>query len=143
LRAAAIEVLANRHVSLPAPYEQVSICGIEDPITGRPNAEQAFSGAGPVRIFLTHAPDGILLPKGVMFDMAFAGHTHGGQIALADGTPIVTAGGSLSRSHSHGWFDIPGNGPLFVSRGVGCSNLPLRINADPELVICTMTFHGA
>jgi hypothetical protein len=25
-----------------------------------------------------------------------------------------------------------------VSRGVGCSNLPIRINADPELIICTL-----
>jgi len=140
LMAAGVTVLANRHVALPAPFAEVSICGIEDPITGRPDAAQAFHGAGPVRIFLTHAPDGILFLRGAKFDVALAGHTHGGQIALTDGTPIVSAGGPLSRSHSRGRFPLPGNGPLFVSRGIGCSNLPLRINADPELVMLTLKF---
>jgi hypothetical protein len=65
-------------------------------------------------------------------------HTHGGQIALRDGTPIVCAGGPLSRSHSRGRFEVIGNGPLIVSRGIGCSNLPIRINADPELIVCTL-----
>ncbi len=46
----------------------------------------------------------------------------------------------LSRSHSRGRFELPGTGPLFVSRGIGCSNLPLRINADPELVMLTLKF---
>jgi predicted MPP superfamily phosphohydrolase len=27
---------------------------------------------------------------------------------------------------------------MIVSRGVGCSNVPLRINADPEVVICEL-----
>ena len=135
-----VRVLVNSHAALPAPFEAVSICGIDDPWSGSPNAAAAFEGAGPVRIFLTHSPDGILLAGTNRFDVAFAGHTHGGQIALPDGTPIVTAGGPLSRSHSRGRFEVPGNGPLYVSRGVGCSNLPLRINADPELVLCTLRF---
>jgi predicted MPP superfamily phosphohydrolase len=33
---------------------------------------------------------------------------------------------------------VPDNGALIVSRGVGCSGIPLRLNADPELVICTL-----
>lgn len=72
------------------------------------------------------------------YTIGFAGHTHGGQICLPDGTPVLTAGGPLCRSHSRGLFDIPGNGPLIVSRGIGCSNLPVRINSDPELIICRL-----
>jgi predicted MPP superfamily phosphohydrolase len=37
-----------------------------------------------------------------------------------------------------GRFEVIGNGPLIVSRGVDCSNLPIRINADPEFIICTL-----
>jgi uncharacterized protein len=135
---AGVVSLVNRNVPMPAPFESVSICGIDDPWTGDADAILAFRDAGPIRIFLTHSPDGILLLGEEQYDAGFAGHTHGGQIALRDGTPLVSAGGPLSRSHSRGRFDIVGKGPLMVSRGVGCSNLPLRINADPELIMCTL-----
>jgi predicted MPP superfamily phosphohydrolase len=80
----------------------------------------------------------MLLIDGQQFDIAFAGHTHGGQVAFPDGTQILTAGGPLARTYGRGRFDIAGNGTLIVSRGVGCSNIPVRINSDPELVICVL-----
>ena len=84
-----------------------------------------------------HAPDGLLMLDGERYDVGFAGHTHGGQIALRDGTPLVMPTGPLSRPYHCGRFPVRGNGELIVSRGVGCSGVPVRINADPELVICT------
>jgi uncharacterized protein len=138
LEAAGVNVLVNRNISLPAPFDSVSICGIDDPWTGNADAAQAFKGAGRIRIFLAHSPDGLLLLEGEKFDVGFAGHTHGGQIALRDGTPIFVAQGPLSRTYSHGRFEVEGSGPLIVGRGIGCSNLPIRMNADPELIICTL-----
>jgi predicted MPP superfamily phosphohydrolase len=133
-----VEVLINRHVALRAPFDSVSICGFDDPWTGSPDSNRAFQGAGPIRIWLTHSPDGLLFLDGHQYSVGFAGHTHGGQICLRNGTPLVGAGGPLSRSHSRGRFDIAGNGTLIVSRGIGCSNLPVRINSDPELIICRL-----
>lgn len=138
LNDAGVAVLVNSNCALPAPFEAVSICGIDDPWTGVPDAARAFAGAGPIRVFLTHSPDGLLVPDKPQFDVGFAGHTHGGQIAFSDGTPIVSAGGPLSRAYSRDRFEIPGNGPLIVGRGIGCSNVPVRVNAHPELVICTL-----
>jgi predicted MPP superfamily phosphohydrolase len=138
LTAAGVEVLVNRSVSLPAPFDGVSICGIDDPWTGSADVAKSFEGANPIRIFLTHSPDGLLLLNNEQFDLALAGHTHGGQIARRDGTSIITAGGPLSRIYGRGRFEIPGHGPLIVSLGVGCSSIPVRINADPELIICTL-----
>jgi predicted MPP superfamily phosphohydrolase len=138
LRDAGAQVLVNRNVALPAPFDMVSICGIDDPWTGRASAKQAFAGAREVRIFLTHSPDGLWHLDRETFDLALAGHTHGGQIALADGTPVFRPKGPLSRRYCHGRFEVPGKGPMVVSRGVGCSALPFRINADPELVLCTL-----
>ncbi|HSY28557.1 MAG TPA: metallophosphoesterase, partial [Burkholderiaceae bacterium] len=89
-----------------------------------------------IRILLMHSPDGMLLLDGEKFDVGFAGHTHGGQIALDDGTPIIVPHGPLCRQYCYGRYDINNNSSLIVSRGVGCSTLPIRINADPELVIC-------
>jgi predicted MPP superfamily phosphohydrolase len=135
---AAVQVLVNRNCPLPAPFDVVSICGIDDPWTGKADVPRAFAGSSPIRIFLTHSPDGLLFLHGESFDVGFAGHTHGGQVALPDGTPLLTAGGPLSRTYSRGRFEVEGIGPLIVSRGIGCSNLPVRINSDPELIICTL-----
>ena len=136
LAQAGVQMLINGNRRLPAPFEIVWICGIDDPWTGTANVAEAFAGADGARIFLTHSPDGLLLLGGQRFDLGFAGHTHGGQVALPDGTAIIDAGGPLARRYGRGRFDLEGNGTLFVSRGVGCSNLPIRINSDPELIVC-------
>jgi uncharacterized protein len=138
LTTAGVQVLINRSTSLPAPFDSVSICGIDDPWTGSPDATMTFEGARPIRIFLSHSPDGLLLLGEQRFDLGFAGHTHGGQVALPNGTPIIDAGGPLSRTYSRGRFEITGKGPLIVSRGIGCSSLPIRINSDPELILCNL-----
>jgi predicted MPP superfamily phosphohydrolase len=138
LQEAGVEILVNENRHLPAPFDGISICAIDDPWTGTADVAKAFEGARSIRVFLTHSPDGLLLLKGHQFDIALAGHTHGGQVALRDGTQILTAGGPLARSYGRGRFEIAGQGTLIVSRGVGCSNIPVRINSDPELVICTL-----
>jgi uncharacterized protein len=138
LRAAGVDVLVNRSVALPAPFGQVSVCGIDDPWTGEPSADATFAGAGAVRIYLMHSPDGLFRLERHRFDVGFAGHTHGGQIASPGGTPLFRPSGPCSRDYTYGRYDLPDNGPLIVSRGVGCSGIPLRLNADPELLICTL-----
>jgi predicted MPP superfamily phosphohydrolase len=138
LSASGAQVLVNRNMALPAPFEAISICGIDDPWTGAPSAEATFDGAGAVRIYLMHSPDGLFCLSGQRFDLGFAGHTHGGQVVRRDGTPYKLPSGPYSRQYSHGRFEIDGKGPLFVSRGVGCAGVPLRLNADPELLICTL-----
>jgi predicted MPP superfamily phosphohydrolase len=138
LREAGVQVLVNRNAALPPPYGMVSICGIDDPWTGKPSPRHTFDGAAPVRIYLMHSPDGMWHLSGERFDLGLAGHTHGGQIAYAEGKPVVRPNGPLSRIFCYGKFDAD-HGPLIVSRGVGCSALPLRINADPELVLCTLS----
>jgi predicted MPP superfamily phosphohydrolase len=137
LRSAGVRVLVNANARLPAPFENVSICGIDDPWTGRPSPKGTFDGASDVRVYLMHSPDGMWHLTNERFDLGLAGHTHGGQIAFASGTPVVRPRGPLSRGHCRGRFDFA-NGPVIVSRGVGCSALPLRINSDPELVVCTL-----
>jgi predicted MPP superfamily phosphohydrolase len=145
LAASGVEVLVNRNIALPAPFGMVSICGIDDPWTGKPSLDSAFAGAGPVRIYLMHSPDGLWYmdreqgaDRGQRFSLAFAGHTHGGQVVRRNGAPFKLPSGPYSRRFWHGRFEIDGNGPLFVSRGIGCAGIPLRVHADPELVICTL-----
>jgi predicted MPP superfamily phosphohydrolase len=140
LAAAGIEVLINRAVRLPPPFDCAALVGLDDAWTGTPDAESAFRGVGaPVRILLMHAPSGLLAAGHHRFDVALCGHTHGGHLALPGGIPIVTPG-PLSRRYSHGAHRV---GPsersvLLVSRGVGEIEVPLRLFADPDVVVCTL-----
>ncbi|HVK67152.1 MAG TPA: metallophosphoesterase, partial [Polyangium sp.] len=87
--------------------------------------------SGPARLFLTHAP-GIFdeLPSAApRFDLGLSGHTHGGQVR-AFGAPIwVPPGSGRFRS---GMYTTT-KGPIYVSRGIGTSVLPVRFMCRPEL----------
>ncbi len=138
LERAGIEVLLNTNRRLPAPFDHVSICGIDDHLTGYPDAERAFADAGPVRLLLMHAPSGLLDVGEHPFAVAFAGHTHGGQIALPNGYPLYVPGGLLSRQYCAGCFDLPSGRTMLVSRGVGSSTVPFRWNSPAEVHLCRL-----
>jgi predicted MPP superfamily phosphohydrolase len=138
LEEAGAQVLVNRSAILAAPFDTVSLCGMDDPWTGKPDAALTFAGATETRILMIHSPDGLLFARRTPFDVALAGHTHGGQVALPGGRPIIVPDGPLCRQYCYGRFQVEDNGVLLVSRGIGCSTLPIRINAHPELVICTL-----
>ena len=142
LEAAGIGVLTNRNVRLPSPYNHIWICGLDDHWCGQPDARSAFAGADGFRIVLMHAPSGILDIGDHRFELAFCGHTHGGQIALPGGKPLVLPNGALSRRYSRGRYDLPRGGTLVVSVGVGCAVVPIRTHTDPEIVVCTVTWPG-
>jgi uncharacterized protein len=142
LEEAGIGVLTNRNVQLSAPFEQAWICGLDDHGYGKPDATGAVAGASGIRIVLMHAPSGLLDLGEERFDLALCGHTHGGQISLPGGTPIVVPHGRLSRRYSQGRFDLGGGRTLVVSMGLGCVVLPVRIFADPEIVVCNLEFTG-
>lgn len=141
LRAAGVRVLINESAQLAEPYERVFICGLDDPFTGSPDPVSTFHQAGGVRILLMHSPMGLRLLGGHRFELALAGHTHGGQIALPGGVPIVMSRGHGGRGYAHGQFRLPdGQGVLIVSRGVGTTGLPIRIFAPSEVHICTVSW---
>jgi predicted MPP superfamily phosphohydrolase len=135
-----IELLINRSVTLPAPHDDISIVGLDDPIFGDPDAERAFADTAGHRIVLMHAPDGLLDIGDRDFAVALCGHTHGGQVATPWGRPLVVPRGRLSRRYSGGFERLDPNGrrALLVSRGVGCSVIPLRLFAHPEVHILTV-----
>ena len=138
LGAAGVEMLTNRNVPLPAPFTGISLCGLDDHTMGEPDAGAAFAGAASIRIVLMHAPSSLLDIGDRPFDVALCGHTHGGQIALPGGRQLLTACGPLSRRYSAGRYDLDGDRTLLVSRGVGCTALPIRWNAPAAIMACTI-----
>jgi predicted MPP superfamily phosphohydrolase len=134
LEEAGVVPLENRGVTLPPPFERVSIVGIDDHMTGLPDAKRAFHGAGDVRVLLMHQPSGLLDLDADHYDVAFAGHTHGGQIVVPGLPPLYVPKGRLSRAFLAGRFETE-HGVLFVSRGVGCTLLPVRWNAPADVLV--------
>lgn len=82
-------------------------------------------------IVLGHYPDEIRRCDRLSPDVYFAGHTHGGQIALP-WRPIITHD-ELPYSKSSGVHEMKGTW-LVVSRGVGTTRLPIRMFAPGEVV---------
>lgn len=136
LRDAGVQALVNRNVRLPEPFEDVWICGLDDPLAGRPDPTSALRGASGTRILLMHSPSGLVEVGDEHFDLALCGHTHGGQIALPGGIPIVVPEGALCRRYARGRYELGGGRTLVVSCGVGCSGVPLRLFADPDILLC-------
>jgi predicted MPP superfamily phosphohydrolase len=135
LSSAGARVLINEAVPLPAPWSDVVVLGLDDPWTGRcdPQAAAQRLDGQLFRIVLCHSPDGLGLLAGLRFDIYLAGHTHGGQIAAPWG-PIVLPHGRMCSRFPAGLarFD---EGVVYVSRGVGTVELPLRTFAPPDIMV--------
>ena len=146
LERAGARVLVNESAALGAPFEHVTIVGLDDPWTGDRDAARAFRAASgahvdasgvDVRVLLMHAPEGLTLVGDRSFDVAVCGHTHGGHVALPGGVPVIVPG-PLSRRYAHGRHDVGAGRTLLVSRGVGNTESPVRVNADPDVMVVTL-----
>ncbi len=93
----------------------------------------ALSGSEDFRILLTHYPRAVDLGAPGAFDLALAGHMHGGQIC------IPLPGGKARLAHPYapypeGLYALhDGATTLVVSRGLGTTFVPFRFFARPEL----------
>jgi predicted MPP superfamily phosphohydrolase len=137
LTAAGVRVLVNEEVRLPAPFAHVVLYGMDEPGTGDARAP-APPRDGDVRLVLMHAPPGLDLLEPGSFHVAFCGHTHGGQVATPAGTPILLPHGAGGRLLAGGGLFERSGGQLLVSRGVGMSDVPVRIFAPSEVHLCTI-----
>ena len=114
------------------------LVGIGDDFTGHADAQRAFleSDLSWPKIVFMHDPGAIFQIKD-RFNIAFAGHLHGGQIFVPGIGAIVTPGRAPRSWAKHDWIDFE-LGSLFVSSGIGTSILPIRVNAPPEFVIAKL-----
>jgi uncharacterized protein len=116
-----------------AAREDLWIAGLDDPASGAPDLDSALKGAptGSFKLVLMHAPDHFPRIAG-RFDLALAGHSHGGQIVLPGYGPLLLPEGG--RRYVRGWF-TQNRSHLFVNRGLGTGRPPARLFARPELAI--------
>ena len=66
-------------------------------------------------------------------DLILAGHTHGGQFILPF-TPPLFVPSKFGVEFASGLINTRSN-KMIISKGIGTSVLPLRLNCKPEIVI--------
>jgi predicted MPP superfamily phosphohydrolase len=143
LAAAGVEVLCNTSRSLRIGTANVALVGLDDPWFGQLDVARAFqdvSGSQAV-VVLCHSPEAAPFVEDEIGRSSLSlpvfyvcGHTHGGQIATPWGAIRRMIPGVVGRRMPQGLHEI---GPidLYVSRGVGGVDVPIRTYARPEVVI--------
>ena len=135
---AGIHVLRNEWREIEINGEPVRIAGAGDASAGMADLAAALPpDDGVFTILLTHAPDAVLDHAevgGAVPPLTFAGHTHGGQIAIPGYGAPFRHSRLASRRKPAGVFDIAG-GKVVISRGFGTAIVPLRLQARPELCV--------
>ena len=108
----------------------------DDLLYGEPDIKQTVRGTAgsDYQIILMHEPDGADRLQGTGVDLVLSGHTHGGQIRLPL-LPTVTT--DLGKKYIRGFYTIdPENSTeLYVNKGIGCTQIPARLGAVPEIAV--------
>lgn len=85
------------------------------------------------RIVLAHNPDTADSDCSRRIDLMLAGHTHGGQVRLPFMAPLYNP--IQNKSYVSGSITAARGFPLFISRGIGWTILPVRFNCYPEIAV--------
>ncbi len=100
---------------------------------------EAFSKNKPdgFNILLSHRPEMNEIYAENNYDLVFCGHAHGGQFRIPPIGAIYSPGQGFLPEYSEGPH-LFGNTTMIVSRGLGNSSFPIRINNRPEIVVCEL-----
>ena len=88
-------------------------------------------------ILLTHRPELFNTYVEREIDLILVGHAHGGQIRIPFIGGIVAPNQGFFPKYTSGIFE-ENKTAMVVSRGIGNSIFPFRINNRPELVVITL-----
>lgn len=88
-------------------------------------------------ILLSHHPELFPEYKNTDIDLVFSGHAHGGQFRLPFIGGIIAPEQGLFPEFDAGVFN-ENNTTMIVSRGLGNSIIPVRINNSPEVVVVAL-----
>jgi uncharacterized protein len=130
---AGVRLLVNQN-ALPRP--DFAVIGLDDNSSGTPRLDRALSGvpADIYKIALFHAP-GFFDDIAGRVNLCLAGHTHGGQIRIPFIKPFWLPKGC--KGFVAGWYEEDGT-KMYVNRGLGTSDLPVRFLCRPEITVVTI-----
>jgi len=147
---AGVVVLRDKIHIIERGSEEILLVGLDDPgFTLKSdwfNEKQAMvntrlknlkAGRNAFTVLLSQRPELFETYVENNIDLVLSGHTHGGQIRLPVIGAVVVPDQGFFPKYDAGLFKS-GNTNMIISRGLGNSLIPIRINCRPELVIVTL-----
>ena len=133
-----LELLLNESVEIVKDGQKILVTGTDDPFNYY--TEQALlcleTRGYDFKIALVHTSELAKQASANKYDLYLCGHTHGGQICLKEGVPLISHQFE-GKNFNHGVWKI-GKMKGYTSRGVGVSGLPVRFNCPAEIVLITL-----
>lgn len=130
-----IHLLVNSRQEIRTGQGAFAIAGIDDLLAGDPDLKATLHGldSSTPTILLSHRPE--IFPEAAArgVPLTLSGHYHGGQIKV----PLAEWGVSLAHlrtPYAEGLFRI-NSSRLYVSRGIGSTFTPIRLNVPPEITL--------
>ena len=135
LELAGIKMLVNEAVDLVRGDQSIRLVGTDDPhyyftrdsLAALKTANEKFTVA------MVHSPELFDMASKLGVDFYLCGHTHGGQVCLPGGVPLLTHLNAGKRFFRGAWFINGMRG--YTSTGVGTVALPVRFNVRGEVVL--------
>jgi uncharacterized protein len=133
-----IPLLVNEGLPFPVGNASLYLASLDDGWSGQPDLEAAMRNwpPGAPTVLLMHEPD---LADNYASDgrinLQLSGHSHGGQIRFPFVGALITP--YLSWKYPIGLYNVNGMW-LYTNRGLGTTNIPLRVNCAPEITEITL-----
>lgn len=140
LEAIGVRVLENEGVTLEKSGEKISLIGISDPAFLKENPVESVITElldGNYTILLAHRPELFESYVKTGVDLVFTGHAHGGQFRIPFVGGVIAPGQGFFPKLDGGLYKKD-NTQMIVSRGIGNSIIPFRINNRPEIVVAEL-----
>jgi predicted MPP superfamily phosphohydrolase len=139
-----IRVLMNESVPVARGEDAIYLAGIDDAHYFRTHSFDRAANDIPhdaCSILLSHTPEPYRHAAHAGFSLMLCGHTHGGQICLPGGVPIITDS-DAPRAYARGpWRFRHMTG--YTSVGCGSSIVDVRLNCLPEVTLHRLHCAGA
>lgn len=130
------QLLKNQHSVIKKGRDFIYMIGLDDVLEGEANLELATEKIpqGAWKILLVHEPD-FADHLSSPVDLQLSGHSHGGQILLPFGSPLITP--PMGRKYPTGLYRV-NDTILYTNRGLGTTILPFRFWCRPEITLITL-----
>ncbi len=140
-----IIALHNKATLIEKGESVIQLIGVDDPAyravtddTKYMNERlERYSDNEYFKILLSHRPELFDIYTENNMDIVFSGHAHGGQIRLPFIGGIIAPHQGIFPKYDSGLY-TSNNTNLVISRGLGDSIIPLRINNPPEIIVVTL-----
>lgn len=136
-----IKLLEHRLDTLQRGDGRVILCGIRNPFDLKTNGVSPTLGlkADDFVLLMTHTPDYVEDVDVTNTDLAFAGHTHGGQVSLFKSWTPAKHFSKYGNRFLTGMKENSAGIPIIISNGIGTSRKDVRLFTPSEVVV--VEFH--